>query len=81
LGLESDTGRLEIARQYGCEAIVGDASEWAKSKDGLGGDLVVDAAGASATLQIAMQLVMPDGQITEVGWGPQPCNFSIDPIV
>jgi len=66
LGLESDTGKLKIARQYGCEAIVGDASEWAKSRDGLGVDLVVDASGASATLQIAMQLVRPNGQITKV---------------
>jgi alcohol dehydrogenase/L-iditol 2-dehydrogenase len=28
-----------------------------------------------------MSLVRPNGQITKVGWGPQPCNFSLDPIV
>lgn len=81
LGLEADRGRLEIAKGYGCEGIIGDATDWAKSRDGLGADLIVDAAGASATLKIAMDLVRPNGQITKVGWGPQPCNFSLDPIV
>ncbi|WP_375582551.1 zinc-binding dehydrogenase [Cyclobacterium xiamenense] len=81
LGLEADRGRLEIAKGYGCEGLIGDASEWARSRDGMGADLIVDAAGASATLKIAMDLVRPNGQITKVGWGPQPCNFSLDPIV
>jgi alcohol dehydrogenase/L-iditol 2-dehydrogenase len=81
VGLEADRGRLEIAKGYGCEGIIGDATEWAKARDGLGADLVIDAAGASATLQTAMTLVRPNGQITKVGWGPKPCNFSLDPIV
>lgn len=81
VGLEADRGRLEIAKSYGCEAIIGDATEWARERDGLGADLIIDAAGASITLKIAMDLVRPNGQITKVGWGPQPCNFSLDPIV
>ncbi|SIN96707.1 zinc-binding dehydrogenase [Algoriphagus halophilus] len=81
LGLEADKGRLEIARKYGCEVIIGDAEHWARKRDGLGADLIIDAAGVSATLQIAMKLVRPNGQITKVGWGPQPCNFSLDPII
>ena len=31
VGLEQDRNRLEIARQYGCETIVGEASDWATS--------------------------------------------------
>jgi alcohol dehydrogenase/L-iditol 2-dehydrogenase len=81
LGLESDKNRLAIGKQYGCEPIIGDALHWAKNRDGLGADCVIDAAGASATLKIAMQLVRPNGQITKVGWGPQPLGFSLDPIV
>ena len=81
VGLESDRHRLEIAKQYGCEAIVGDATEWAMTRDGLGADCVIDAAGASITLKIAMQLVRPAGWITKVGWGPQPLGFSLDPLV
>ncbi|HCO83703.1 MAG TPA: Zn-dependent alcohol dehydrogenase, partial [Arenibacter sp.] len=81
VGLEADRERLNIAKQYGCEGIVGDASAWANKQDGLGVDCVIDAAGASATLKIALQLVRPNGHITKVGWGPQPLNFSLDPLV
>ena len=81
VGLETDRHRLNIATQYGCEAIVGDATEWAWQRDGLGADCVIDAAGVSATLKLAMQLVRPNGHITKVGWGPQPLNFSLDPLV
>jgi alcohol dehydrogenase/L-iditol 2-dehydrogenase len=81
LGLEADRGRLEIARKYGVETFINSATDWARKRDGLGADLVVDAAGVSATLKIAMDLVRPNGQITKVGWGPQPLNFSIDQIV
>ena len=28
-----------------------------------------------------MQAVRPGGQILKVGWGPQPLNFSLDPLV
>ncbi len=81
VGLESDQTRLNIARQYGCEPIVGDASAWANARDGMGADVVIDAAGISQTLQIALQLVRPKGQILKVGWGRQPLNFSLDPLV
>ena len=39
--------------------IVGDATEWAKLRDGLGADCIIDAAGASITLKNAMQWVRP----------------------
>lgn len=84
LGLEADRGRLEIAKNaYGCDPLIGEdvAEAWARKRDGLGADLIVDAAGHSITLKTAMKLVRPNGQITKVGWGPQPLNFSIDPIV
>ncbi len=81
LGLDTDHGRLLVARQYGCDTVVGDATEWANRYDGLGADCVIDAAGHSATLALALKYVRPNGQITKVGWGPQPMNFSIDPLV
>jgi alcohol dehydrogenase/L-iditol 2-dehydrogenase len=81
VGLEADQKRLEIAKRYGLEAIVDDASWWARQGDGLGADCVIDAAGSSITLNTAMGLVRPNGQITKVGWGPQPLGFCLDPIV
>ncbi len=81
VGLEADRARLKIAESYGCTSIVGDATEWALERDGLGCDGVIDAAGASATLQIALKLVRPAGWISKVGWGPQPLGFNLDPLV
>jgi len=81
VGLERDRVRLEVAKVYGCDVIVGDASAWAKERDGLGVDGVIDAAGASAALKTAMELVRPNGWISKVGWGPQPLGFSLDPLV
>ncbi len=81
VGLEPDRHRLEIAKQYGCEAIIGDAKTWATERDGLGADGIIDAAGASVTLKIALDLVRPAGWISKVGWGPQPLGFNLDQLV
>ena len=81
LGLESDRSRLAKLKNYNINSIVNNVSSWAKEKDGLGVDLVIDAAGVSKTLKIAMDNVRPNGQITKVGWGPQPLDFSLDMIV
>jgi len=81
VGLEHDRHRLEVARLYGLQPIAGNAQDWAHEVDGLGVDGVVDAAGVSATLAVALELVRPAGWITKVGWGPQPIGFSLDPLV
>jgi L-iditol 2-dehydrogenase len=81
VGLESDRKRLKVAEAYGCTAIVNDLDEWAYAGDGLGVDGVIDAAGVSKTLEIALQITRPAGWITKVGWGPQPLGFSLDPLV
>jgi alcohol dehydrogenase/L-iditol 2-dehydrogenase len=81
VGLENDRPRLEVAKQYGCEPLLGGASDWARASDGLGVDGVVDATGVSAALATALDIVRPAGWITKVGWGPQPVGFSLDPLV
>jgi alcohol dehydrogenase/L-iditol 2-dehydrogenase len=47
----------------------------------LGADVVIDAAGVSAALKSALAWVRPGGQIAKVGWGAQPIDFSLDPLV
>ena len=86
IGTPSDTKRLEVALQVGADKVLGahgeDVAEWVKNfGDGLGVDLVIDAAGVSASLKLALEITRPAGQITKVGWGPQPVNFSLDPLV
>jgi L-iditol 2-dehydrogenase len=86
VGTASDAKRLEVGREIGATHVLGAQGEDVVAQvlglgDGYGVDVVIDAAGVSATLKLAMQLVRPGGQITKVGWGPQPCDFSLDPLV
>jgi alcohol dehydrogenase/L-iditol 2-dehydrogenase len=81
VGLEMDRARLDVARRYGCEPIIGDATDWVRQADGLGADGVIDATGASDSLSLALDLVRPAGWISKVGWGPQPVGFSLDRLV
>jgi alcohol dehydrogenase/L-iditol 2-dehydrogenase len=85
-GTTRDAARLEVARLLGATHTVDVQStnsvEFIREiGDGLGADLVIDAAGVSAALKTALEMVRPGGQITKVGWGPQPLDFSLDPLV
>ncbi len=85
-GMSQDESRLTTARALGAtHALNGEKTDVRsfirELGDGLGADLIVDAAGASAALKLALDIVRPGGQITKVGWGPQPLNFSLDPLV
>lgn len=80
-GLKSDSARLKIAEQYGCTALTDGVADWANARDGYGCDGAIDAAGVSATLKTALEVVRPAGWISKVGWGPQPLDFSLDPLV
>ncbi len=86
IGIPADAKRLEVAKRNGADTILGaqgeDIVDWVKNLgDGFGVDLVIDAAGVSASLKLALDIVRPAGQITKVGWGPQPLDFSLDPLV
>lgn len=86
IGIPADAKRLDVAKRIGAETVLGahneNVHEWAKGfGDGHGLDLVIDAAGVSASLKLALDIVRPAGRITKVGWGPQPLNFSLDPLV
>jgi L-iditol 2-dehydrogenase len=85
-GTTQDASRLEVARKLGATHAIDvqtrNIAEFMREVgDGLGADVVIDAAGASAALKTALDIVRPGGHITKVGWGPQPLNFSLDPLV
>ena len=80
-GLDRDRERLAVAERYGCRTLTSDVEAWAREGDGLGVDGVIDAAGISATLKTAIDVVRPCGWVTKVGWGRQPYGHSLDPLV
>jgi alcohol dehydrogenase/L-iditol 2-dehydrogenase len=85
-GTERDASRLDVARALGATHGVNVQStnmmEYMRTiGDGLGADVIIDAAGASAALKLALEVIRPGGQITKVGWGPQPLDLSLDPLV
>lgn len=86
LGTDVDGERLAKALDLGADRIVDITREDPATViehygDGLGADVVVDATGVSAALQQGLKLVRPLGSIVKIGWGPQPLNFSLDPLV
>ncbi len=86
VGTPADARRLAAARRVGATHALGadgeDVAAHVRSLgDGYGADVVLDAAGVSATLQFALEIVRPGGQVTKVGWGPQPYGASLDPLV
>lgn len=85
-GLAKDAGRLEIGRAVGATHTIDLSKDDlpALVKDltrGTGADLVVDAAGPSATVKMAMEIVKREGQITKIAWGPKPLDLSLDPLL
>ncbi|MCI0538191.1 MAG: zinc-binding dehydrogenase [Verrucomicrobiales bacterium] len=82
-GLPADAKRFAVARRLGADTTLDSGViEYVRQLgDGFGVDVVIDAAGVSATMQMAMQAVRPAGQIIKVGWGPQPLGCSLDPLV
>ncbi|MBX3015892.1 MAG: zinc-binding dehydrogenase [Caldilineaceae bacterium] len=86
LGTDADEKRMEVAAELGAHYTVNiqreNATQLIQSLgDGFGADLVVDCTGVSRALKQSMDLVRPNGRITKIGWGPQPLDFSLDPLV
>ena len=82
VGLEHDRTRLDVAKQYGCEADRRRCDRVGRKKS------TAWAPTASSTppaflwrLTTALDLVRPAGWISKVGWGPQPLGFSLDRLV
>jgi L-iditol 2-dehydrogenase len=80
-GLPGDEPRLSVAQGFGAEVIAADGPWWDSAGRAGTSDVVVDASGVSATLEVAFGLVRPGGQIVKVGWGPEPYGRPLDSLV
>ena len=86
LGTNVDQQRLAVAAEIGATRTLNidedDPLDLIRSLgDGFGADLIVDCSGASIALKSAMEMARPNGIITKIGWGPQPMDFNLDPLV
>lgn len=84
VGLPEDESRGSVIQALGAIEFATSAEaarDLLKRHDRSGADVVIDAAGASAALMTAFELARPNGQVTKVGWGPEPFGHSLDPIV
>ena len=86
VGTERDDQRFAVAKELGADRIINVSNEDPANlitniTAGAGVPLVVDAAGNEHALKLAIDMVSRQGQITKIGWGPEPVNFSLDPLL
>lgn len=86
LGTDADPHRLKVAAALGAHHTLNvqraNPVELVQSLgDGFGADIVVDCTGVSGALKQSLALVRPNGCIVKIGWGPEPLDFSLDPLV
>jgi len=86
-GVAGDEKRLAAAAQLGADVVMKsdeqDVAEIARERtDGLGAHVVVDAVGGTpSTMELALRVVRPLGQITKIGWFHGPLPFSLDALL
>jgi len=85
-GTDKDSKRFEAAKELGADLLINVSVEDARAiireqTGGRGAAVVVDAAGNEHALKLAVDMVARQGQITKIGWGPEPIKFSLDPLL
>jgi len=85
-GAKKDRMRLELARKLGADEVINvtdtDVRQFINEKThNEGVPLVIDAAGNKHSLSLAISTVSPRGQITKIGWGPEPIDLTLDPLL
>lgn len=85
-GTSVDKIRFDVAKELGADLVINVEKEEVReivleTTKGNGCHLVIDAAGNEHALKLAIDLVAFMGQITKIGWGPKPINFSLDPLL
>jgi L-iditol 2-dehydrogenase len=86
VGTDVDESRMKTGLELGAHIAINVNRENAVERvaeltGGIGVPLVIDAAGNNAAFKLSMELVRRNGQITKIGWGPKPCDLSLDPII
>jgi L-iditol 2-dehydrogenase len=86
VGTPADAARLKVGRELGAAHTIvsGQEDPLTVIQDvtrGHGAHLVIDCAGPTAAVKLAMEAVARNGQITKIAWGPKPLDLSLDPLL
>lgn len=86
IGLPQDAGRMRIGQELGADYLIDASSdpvgEVLKLTKQNGAPLIIDTVGGSAkTVDQALEMVRPGGQITKVGWFMKTTNTTLDTLV
>ena len=85
-GTNKDKNRLDLAEKLGADICINvDKQDLLKivmdETKNIGADLVINAAGNASSMYQSIELVKKSGQITKLGWDPDPIGFSLDPLI
>jgi len=86
VGTPADAGRLQVGAALGAAQVI-DAGRQDplpvidQVTGGEGAHLVIDCAGPTEAVRLAMAAVARNGQITKIAWGPKPLELSLDPLL
>lgn len=83
VGTEKDGIRLQAAKELTADYVLDVGTDDVRKivsglTSGQGVPLVIDAAGNEKALALSIDTVARRGQITKIGWGPNPVNISLD---
>ena len=80
VAVDVDDAKLEIARKAGANETVNSAQQNAREKlrqltDGLGPDVVIEAAGTPETFRMAVEEVAFTGRVVYIGYAKEPVSY------
>jgi alcohol dehydrogenase len=85
VAIDLATSRLDAAKAFGADVVINNAVESAVAAvqaltGGLGADVAIEAVGAPATFELAVDLVRPGGHVANIGVHGAPATLHLERI-
>jgi alcohol dehydrogenase len=84
VAIDLATPRLEAAKQFGADVLVGPGEDAvamvAEMTDGLGADVVIEAVGVPETFELCAKLVRPGGHLANIGVHGKPATLHLEDL-
>jgi alcohol dehydrogenase len=84
VAIDLAAARLEAAKQFGADVVVGTGEDpvtmIAELTEGLGADVVVEAVGVPETFELSTKLVRPGGHVANIGVHGKPATLHLEDL-